>query len=80
MPVFNISTFSRFPTNLLQRQSDALLLSRPGVKVEHNIVLVLCPPEEKKTMSVRDNYRKGQRLPLNPLDLVVDVVDEAFDF
>ena len=69
--------------DLLERKSDTQLLSRPGVKVEHHVVLVLLPPVTQIVIGEKMKKKwqiKDRRSPLHSLDLVVDIVDEAFNF
>ena len=65
--------------DLLERKSDTQLLSRPGVKGEHHVILVFLPPATQ--IVIREKLKiKDKRSPLHSLDLVVDIVDEAFNF
>ena len=70
-------------TNLLERKSDTQLISWPGVKVENHVILVFLPPathQREYEEKVADIKIKDKRSPLHSLDLVVDIVDEAFNF
>ena len=68
--------------DLLERKSDTQLLSRPGVKVEHHVVLVLLPPVTQIVIGEKMKKKwqiKDRRSPLHSLDLVVDIIDEALN-